>query len=108
MRLRRWLGLVAVLFPLPASAGEIYGSVTVDGKAVVNTAIQINCSGAVTNGATGDNGSYRIDVPQQGQCTLSLPSYAGASASIFSIPNPNRYDFEIVRQPNGSHELRKR
>jgi hypothetical protein len=108
MRPRPWLCLAALLSPLSVLAGQVYGSITLDGKAVARAAIQINCAGAVSSGSTADDGSYRIDVPQEGQCTLSMPDYPGASAAIFSVPDPNQYDFEIVRQPNGNHELRRR
>jgi len=109
MALRAWLHLGALsLFALPALAGDVSGSITMDGKAVARTAVQISCGGAVSSGTTADDGSYRINVPQQGQCTLSVPNFAGASASIFSSPDPNQYHFEIVKQPNGSHELRRK
>ncbi len=100
---------MALFFPAVLYAGQIYGSITSGGKGVAKAAIEINCGGAITKGATAADGSYRIPVPQQGQCTLMLPDYAGRpSAVIFSNPNPSLYNFELVRRPDGNYELRRR
>jgi hypothetical protein len=108
MRGLKCLGLSVVLLPSLLHAGQIFGSITSSGKGVANAPIAITCAGAVTKGATSGDGSYRINVPQQGQCTLTLPGYgARASAVVFSYPNPRQYDFELVGA-NGSYQLRKR
>ena len=100
---------IAVTFPALLYAGQIYGSVTSSGKAVARATIEINCSGALTRGATNADGSYRINVPQQGQCKLTLPDYTGQpSAVIFSNPNPAPFSFELVRRTDGNYELRIR
>lgn len=100
---------IALLLPAVLYAGQIYGSITSAGRGVARANIEINCSGAITRGATAADGSYRIPVPQQGQCTLMLPDYAGRpSAVIFSNPNPSLYNFELVRRPDGNYELRRR
>jgi hypothetical protein len=103
MRRLKYLCLgIVLLLPSLLHAGQIFGSVTSSGKGVANAAIEINCGGTVTRGATAGDGSYRINVPQQGQCTLALPAY-GASAVVFSYPNPSQYDFELV-----GRQLRRR
>jgi hypothetical protein len=100
---------IALIFPALLYAGQIYGTVTSEGKGVPQANIEINCSGATTMGATRADGSYRINVPQQGQCTLTLPNYAGRpSAVIFSNPNPASYSFELVRGGDGNYTLRIR
>jgi hypothetical protein len=104
----RWLA-AALLFPSVLYAGQINGSVTSAGKGVARAAIEINCSGAITKGATAPDGSYRIAVSQQGQCTFTLPDYAGRpSAVIFSNPDTSSYNFELVSKPDGSFELRRK
>ena len=96
-------------FPLALHAGQVYGSVSDGGRPVAKAAVEVACAGAVTPGVTADDGAYRINVPQQGQCTLALPGFAGRpSAVIFSYPNPTRYDFQLVKQPNGSYQLQRR
>jgi hypothetical protein len=91
-----------------AHAGQVYGSVVSGGRAVSNTAVEINCGGAKTTSTTAPDGRFRINVPQQGQCTLSLPSFPGAAAAVFSYPNPSQYDFELVGPVNGAYSLHRR
>jgi len=92
------------------SAGQIYGTIVADGQPVKDTDIEIKCGDeAPTKGKTAADGAYRINVPQQGQCSLTLPAYAGKpSAMIFSAPNPALYNFEVVKNAEGKVELRRR
>jgi hypothetical protein len=108
MRLKL-LGFGIILIPSLLFAGQISGSVTADGRGVAGTAIDINCSGAITHGVTAGDGSYRINVPQQGQCSLTLTGYSGPpSAIVFSYPNPAQYNFDLVHRSDGNYELRRR
>jgi len=90
-------------------AGQIYGSVTEGGRGVAGAVIEIDCAGAVTRGSTASDGSYRVNVPQQGRCmfTLAIQRQRG-SVVVFSYPNPSQYDFEVGRRPDGSLELKRR
>ena len=100
---------IALLFPAALYAGQIYGSVTSGGRGVANAVVRVNCRGAETPGVTASDGSYRVNVTQEGQCTLTLPGYAGPpSAAIFSTPNPSAYNFELIRRSDGNYELRRR
>lgn len=111
MRLLKYFYCLAMtlFFPAVLYAGQIYGSVTSGGKGVARANIEINCGGEITKGVTAADGSYRINVPKQGQCSLTLPDYAGRpSAVIFSNPNPSPYNFELVRRADGNYELRRR
>jgi hypothetical protein len=100
---------IALFFPAVLYAGQIYGSVFLQGRALANATIEINCAGAVTRGSTAADGSYRVSVPQQGQCSLTLPAYSGPpSAIVFSNPNPSAYNFELVQRQDGHYELRRR
>lgn len=100
---------IALTFPAAVYAGYIYGSVTSEGKGLARANFKIDCAGAITTGTTAADGSYRINVPQQGQCNLTLPDYAGApSAVIFSTPDPASYSFELVRRGDGKYELQRR
>src|SRR5437773_3646618 len=100
---------IAFLCPVALYAGQIYGSVMSGGRGVSNISIEIDCDKAITKGSTVADGSYRINVPQEGQCTLTLPDYAGRpSAIVFSSPNPSAYNFELIQRPDGNYELRRR
>jgi hypothetical protein len=108
MRLSKYFCLaVALLFPAVLYAGQITGSITSGGKAVARANVEINCSGTIGRGATAGDGEYRINVPREGQCTLTLPDYAGASAPVSSTPGPSSYNFELIKR-GGNYELRRR
>lgn len=97
-----------LLIPAVAFAGQVYGTIVMDGKAVGGASIEIVCgSDAPATGTTGADGSYRINVPQQGQCTLTLPSHGKASAMIFSSPNPSAFNFELVKAGD-KYELKRK
>jgi hypothetical protein len=85
------LGMAINLLPSLLYGGQIFGSI----KGAANATIEISCGGSVTQGATASDGSYSINVPQQGQCTFTLPQH-GASTIVVSYPNPAQYDFELV------------
>jgi len=111
MRPIRGLALVLALFaPAVLYAGQIYGTIVSDGQAVKGAAVEIQCGKeAAATGSTGADGSYRVNVAQQGQCTLTLPSYEGRpSATVFSSPNPALYNFELTKLSDGKYELKRR
>jgi len=101
---------IALLSPALLCAGQIYGTLTFAGRGVARANIKISCNSAQPNpGTTGADGSYRINVPQQAQCTLTLPDYAGSpSMTGFSNPNPAPYNLELFKRPDGNYELRRR
>ena len=108
MRLLKAVFVVAALLvPAALYAGQVYGTIVMDGKGVGGANIEIQCGDAMTTGTTGADGSYRINVAQQGQCTLSLPSHGKASAMIFSGPNPSAFNFELVKAGD-KYELKRR
>ena len=108
MRLLKALFVVAALLvPAASYAGQVYGTIVMDGKGVGGANIEIQCGNDMTTGSTGADGSYRINVPQQGQCTFSLPSHGKASAMIFSGPNPSAFNFELVKTGD-KFELKRR
>jgi hypothetical protein len=109
MRLLRIVVVAAALLvPSALYAGQVYGTIVMDGKGVGGASIEIQCgSDPATTGSTGADGAYRINVPQQGQCTISLPSHGKASAMVFSGPNPSAFNFELVKMGE-KYELKRR
>jgi len=108
MRLLKSLFVAAALLvPAAVYAGQVYGTIVMDGKGVGGANIEIQCGNDMTTGTTGADGSYRINVAQQGQCTFSLPSHGKASAMIFSGPNPSAFNFELVKAGD-KYELKRR
>ena len=103
-----WLAII-VAIPSIVHAGQVYGTIVMDGKGVGGANIEISCgSDPAVKATTAADGAYRINVPQQGQCTLVLSSQGGKpSATVFSSPNPALYNFELVKAGNG-YELKRR
>ena len=55
-------------------AGQIYGTIVSGGQPVKGASIEIQCGkDAAVTGSTAGDGAYRINVPQEGQCTFALP-----------------------------------
>jgi hypothetical protein len=108
----RWL-VLAVLLVAAADvlyAGQIYGTIVMGGQGLKDATVEIKCGQeAAVSGATAADGTFRINVPQQGQCSLALPSYEGRpTASVFSSPNPSLYNFELTKLADGKYELKRR
>src|SRR5262249_52611730 len=108
MRIGMFLFL-ALLFGSPsrAYAGNIYGSLWLDGKPVQGAQIQITCPNPHPT-QTDSSGSYRVFVPEKGRCVFHV-DYAGHSgqAEVASYDNPVKYDFDLVLQ-QGNYELRSK
>jgi hypothetical protein len=100
----------ALLVPVVVYAGQIYGTIIFGGQGLKSVAVEIQCGKEdPVMGTTAADGSYRINVPPQGQCTLTLPSYEGRpSAAVFSGPNPSAYNYELTKLANGKYELKRR
>jgi len=97
------------LLPFLAQGGQIYGSLTSAGKAAAGAAITVSCAGAESKTATGPDGTYRVTIPQQGRCTVSLPGFAGTpSVVVFSLDKPALYDLEASKRPDGNYDLKIR
>ncbi|MEQ1886229.1 MAG: carboxypeptidase-like regulatory domain-containing protein [Bryobacteraceae bacterium] len=90
-------------------AGQLYGSVSENGKPVANAPVAITCAGEQTKGSTNADGTYRITVMQQGRCTFTLTGRQGSpGVLVFSYDKPTLYDLEVARKADGSNELRIR
>ena len=102
--------LLAVMVPAVVNAGQIYGTIVMDGQAVKGASVEVQCGKEEpVTGSTAADGSYRMNVAQQGQCTFTLASYQGRPATtIFSGPNPTPYNFELTKLADGKYELRRR
>ena len=102
--------LFALLVPAVVYAGQIYGTIVFEGQGVKSVPLEIQCGKEdPVMGTTAADGSYRINVSPQGQCTLTLPSYEGRpSAAVFSGPNPSAYNYELAKLANGKYELKRR
>jgi|SRR5262249_12407983 len=98
------------LFPIIAFAAQIYGSLTEGGQPVRGVKVVIKCSSDQSyTGDTDNNGSYSVYVRENGRCSFTVYyQNQTATADVYSYNDPVRYNFELVRQPNGQYILQRR
>ena len=108
MRQRALICLLAALGPACLFGGPIFGNISHNGQALRGASINISCPGGGGSGSTLDDGSYRVNVQAQGNCTLTVQSPVGAvSAPVVSSASAAQYNFAVVQKPGGGWELRR-
>ena len=93
------------------NAGQIYGSVKEGSRSVgEGVEVSINCGGKPISAKTDSYGSYKLYVSNSGKCTLSIyyQNQWSQPFPVFSDLEPIRYDFELMKQPNGTFVLKRR
>jgi hypothetical protein len=101
-----------LLCPTFALAGQIFGSLKQNGASIgKGTAVVIKCGETQYEGQTDAYGSYNIYVPSAGKCAFMV-YYGGRWSPAYYVysdqTDPVRYDFELVRQPDGSFKLERK
>ena len=98
----------ALFVTVRAHAGNIYGSLWMDGRPAPGAQIQIRCTGSHP-AQTDGNGAYSVFVQENGRCTFHV-DFQGHSVetAVASYGNPVKYDFDLIRQSDGSFTLRSR
>jgi hypothetical protein len=102
--------VMLLLFAAPAFAAQVYGTLRAEDRPLQQgVQVVVTCPGNHTySGATDGSGSYRINVPEKGRCTLQV-QYNGQAptADIYSFDEATKYDFDLVQQ-GGAYALRRR
>lgn len=101
--------LLGMLFPSFVFSGEIYGIIRESGKSVgQGVRIEITSNNNSYSEETDKYGSYRIYVPEKGQCLLKL-YYKEQSPviAIYSYENSVQYDL-ILEKKDGQYSLRRK
>jgi carboxypeptidase family protein len=107
------LFLVALIpfMPMLAAAGEIRGTLTKGGQPVPDAKIDITAGSNRYPSTTDKYGSYRVFVPEKGQCTVtvSVPGIDGQhfSATVNSFDRSIQYDL-MLEMEGGQYTLRTR
>ena len=87
--------LLMVAVPFAAAAGEIYGTANPQAK---DLEVKIQCGDQSQNTFADQRGSYRLYIPRQGECKLSVRRGSASWSeplTIYSSERPARYDFLI-------------
>ena len=108
--MKRVLMMVALglLLALSVYAGQIYGSLKEDGRAVqARTHLHMDCNGRSYDAYTDDYGAYSIGA-EKGKCALMV-EYKGqiVALDLYAYDDPVRYDFDLVLE-NGKYSLRRK
>lgn len=112
--MRKFIALLVFLFCAPglAVAAQIFGNLKQDNRSVgQGVEISINCGGRAQQAFTDAYGAYSVYVPNSGRCSLTVnDGKAGRSHpyTVLSSEEPTRYDFDLIRNPDGSLSLRRR
>ena len=101
-----------VVFSSEASAGKIFGDISMDGKPVAaGIKVRITRPGATAiadTAVTDKFGSYKLMVKEEGKSTLTL-LYEGKplELTVFSNKEATRYDL-VVEKKDGKLSLRRK
>ncbi|MBE0568445.1 MAG: hypothetical protein IH577_02060 [Deltaproteobacteria bacterium] len=90
-----------------ALAGEIYGTIKESGKPVkAGTKVEVKCAKGSYSAETDKLGSYRLFLPEQGKCTLSVKSGdASPQLTVHSFEDSARYNL-LIEKKDGKPSLR--
>ena len=90
-----------------ALAGEIYGTVKEGGKPIkAGTKVEVKCAKGSYSAETDKLGSYRVFVPEQGKCTLSVKSSDSTpQMTVNSFEDSARYNL-VLDKKDGKSSLR--
>lgn len=90
-----------------ALAGEIYGTVKEGGKPVqAGTKVEVKCPKGSYSAETDKLGSYRLFLPEQGKCTLTVKSGdVSPQMAVHSFEDSARYNL-VLEKKDGKTSLR--
>jgi len=92
-----------------ASAAEIFGTVSENGKPVAQgVALKLDCGSASVTGATDQFGSFTLKTAGSGDCRITV-TYKSASPSlkVALYEKPSRYDL-VVKDEAGKISLARK
>ena len=87
--------LLLIAAPTVSMAGELYGMIAPQGA---NSEIRVLCGNRTQNAFADPRGFYRLYVPQQGECRLSVRRSKEdwtSDLAIYSADKPVRYDLLV-------------
>lgn len=103
-----YLAMLCLAIPhTTALAGEVYGTIKESGKPIkAGTKVEVKCAKGSFSAETDKLGSYRLFVPEQGKCTLSVRSGDIApEMTINSFEDSARYNL-VLDKKDGKPALR--
>lgn len=97
--MRRCWFIIAALWPCVTQAGEIYGTLTLDGKPLTGVRIEMIIPGFTYGTQTDKSGGFRLYVKEEGKFPIVV-HYQGQTLAkpAISFPESARYDLFIERR----------
>ena len=102
--------LLLCLFPSPGFAAQVYGTLRESDKPVgPNVRVDVVCGKSTYSAVTDNYGSYQLFAKEPGKCTLRVYYQNQApETTIDSYSDPAHDDFDLIRQPDGQYQLRRK
>jgi len=103
-----FLTMLCLAIPCNATlAGEIHGTIKEGGKPVkAGTKVEVKCAKGSYVAETDKLGSYRLFVPEQGKCALTVKSGdAAPQMTVHSFEDSARYNL-VLEKKDGRPVLR--
>ena len=88
-----------LLLPTLTFAGEIFGTIKKDGKALAKQEVKILQGTTVIGTVTTDDNVYFYYIAKPiGKLTVQLPGYEGATFDVFSTNNSSGYTLSLLKE----------
>ena len=100
MMRRTGMAILGLALAAAASAAEIHGTVSDNGKPIAKgVALKLDCAGTTATASTDEFGGYSLKIAASGQCKLSI-DYKGGTASlgVAVFEKPSRYDLAVTEE----------
>ena len=106
MKIKKMLLLILLLIPVLTFAGDIFGTITKNGKPFAKQPIKITTTNGtvIKSDSTDAFGYFSITIKQAGQFKLNA---GGAVADVSSNNSPTGYTFSLI-QNNSKWQLIKK
>jgi hypothetical protein len=102
--------LVFLSIPSLGLAAQLYGTLRESDKPVgPNIRVEAVCGSSTYPAVTDNYGSYKLFAREIGKCALRV-YYKNQvpQITIDSYNDPTHYDFDLIRQPDGHYQLRRK
>ena len=100
--------VLILLAAAAALAGNVYGSVTENGKPVAQgVKLEVTCAGNKYNTETDANGAFKLFVKDQGKCSLAV-AYQGQSPTMDINSFEGSVQYDLILEKQGAQYTLKR
>ena len=99
--------VLILLFAALAIGGNVYGTLTENGKAVPQAKLEVTCGANKYNTETDANGGFKLFVKDEGKCALKV-AYQGQTPSFDINSFEGSVQYDLVLEKQGANYTLKR